>query len=283
MGKEISKKGPMGVFDSGFGGLEVLREVIKKLPQYDYVYLGDTARAPYGNRSQEKVYEFTRQAVSFLLKQNSPLVILACNTASSEALRRIQKEYLPEHFPERRVLGVVIPAAEAAVELTENNRIGVMATEGTVASGAFKRELKKLKPEAEVFQKACPLLVPIIEAGEEDSKIAELALKNYLIPLLEKNIDTLILGCTHYGLLRDKIQEIAGKDVSIVSEGNIVAEKTGDYLKRHPEIESLLNQNSRIDFLTTDLSGKFSTLGSKFFGRFIKSKKIVLPEAGAGC
>jgi len=276
MEKEISKKGPIGVFDSGFGGLEILREIVKELPEYDYIYLGDTARAPYGSRSQEVVYKFTKQAVDFLFKHNSPLVILACNTASSEALHRIQREYLPKHYPNRRVLGVVIPAAEAAVEVTQNNRIGVIATESTVASGAFERELKKLNPELEVFQNACPLLVPIIEAGEHNSGVADNLIKNYLKSLIKEHIDTLILGCTHYGLLEAKIRKITDGKVNIISEGKIVAEKLKDYLMRHPEIESKLGKNSEIKFLTTDLTDKFKTLGSQFFGRQIKPEKVNL-------
>ena len=260
----------IGIFDSGFGGLEILREIVKKLPQYDYIYLGDTARLPYGTRSQEVVYNFTEQAVDFLFKKGCQMIILACNTASSEALRRIQKEYLPKHYPERRVLGVIIPAAEAAAGGTN---IGVIATEGSVASGTFERELKKINPQIEIFQQACPLLVPIIEAGEESSQIGEMALRKYLSPLLEKNIDTLILGCTHYGLLEPKIREIIGEKINIISEGKIVAQKLEDYLKRHPEIENFLTKNSKVDFLTTDLSDKFITLGSKFFGRPIRAEK----------
>lgn len=276
MEKEVSKRSPIGVFDSGFGGLEILREVVNGLPEYDYVYLGDTARAPYGSRSQEVVYEFTEQAVEFLFKHNCPLVILACNTASSEALRKIQREYLPKHYPNKRVLGVIIPATEAAVQITKNNRVGVIATEGTVASGAFVRELAKLNPQIEVFQKACPLLVPIIESGERDSRITQLVLEGCLKPLIEKGVDTLILGCTHYGLLEKEIRGIVGGEVNLISEGKIVAEKLKDYLTRHPEIENLLSKKSRIDFFTTDLNEKFKTLGSEFFDKGIVPKRAIL-------
>lgn len=276
MEKEFLKRSPIGVFDSGFGGLEILREIARELPQYDYIYLGDRARAPYGSRSQEVVYGFTEQAVDFLFKRNCQLIILACNTVSSKALRRIQRGYLPKHYPDRRVLGVIIPAAEVAVEVTKNNRVGVIATEGTVNSGAFVRELVKLNPNIEVFQKACPLLVPIVESGEKDSKIARLALENYLKPLMEKDIDTLILGCTHYGLLKDEIRSVGEGEVNIVSEGKIVAEKLRDYLKRHSEMEGLLSKDSEINFFTTDLSEKFKSLGSEFFGKKIIPKKVVL-------
>lgn len=266
----------LGVFDSGFGGLDILREIVKQLPEYDYIYLGDTARTPYGSRSQETVYKFTKQGVDFLFNRDCQIVILACNTASSEALRRIQQEYLPRHFPQRRVLGVIIPAVEQALETTSNHRVGVMATEGTVASGAFERELRKLNPKIAVFQKACPLLVPIVESGEQDSEIVELALKNYLTPLIKKDIDTLILGCTHYGLLVGKIKKITGEKIHIISEGPVLAGKLKDYLRRHLEIESTLNKNSEMRFLTTDLGQKFRILGSQFFGKEIEPEKVII-------
>jgi len=270
------KKGPIGVFDSGFGGLAILKEIVKRLPQYNYLYLGDTARTPYGSRSQEVIYNFTKQAVDFLFKKGCPLVILACNTASSEALRKIQQGYLRSNYPERRVLGVVIPAAEAAKETTKNNRVGVIATEGTVNSGSFEREVKKLNPKIKVFQQGCPLLVPIIEAGEQNSKIADLALQKYLKPLLAKKIDTLILGCTHYGILEQQIKKIVGKNIQVISEGKVVAQKLEHYLKRHPEINSRLSKKSQQVFLTTDLTDKFQKLGSRFFGKLIRPKKINL-------
>jgi len=268
-----SKKYSIGVFDSGFGGLQILRYIAKALPQYNYIYLGDTARTPYGSRSGEVVFKFTRQAVDFLFKQNCWLIILACNTASSEALRQIQQEYLPSHFKDRRVLGVIIPAAQAAAQKTKG-RVGVMATEGSVRSGTFIREIKKLNPKIKVFQQACPLLVPIVEAGEEDSPAAELILKKYLALLLKKNIDTLILGCTHYGVLEQKIKKLTGEKINIINEGSIVAQKLQDYLARHPEIEQKLNKNSKTKFYTTDLTDKFKTLGGKFFGRKIVAKKV---------
>ncbi len=267
---------PIGVFDSGFGGLEILKEIVKMLPQYDYIYLGDSARAPYGSRSQKLIYSFTEQGVDFLFKRGCELIILACNTVSSEALRKIQQEYLPNHYPQKRVLGVIIPAAEEGIELTKNNRIGVIATQGTVASGAFKRELKKLKSEVKVFQKACPLLCPIIEEGEQNHNVLRAALENYLPPLTEKNIDVLILGCTHYGLLKDKINAVIGDNIKLVSEGKIVAEKLKDYLKRHSEIRKELTKNSRTEFLTTDLTDKFRILGSQFFGTPIAPKKVII-------
>lgn len=288
------KSGAIGIFDSGFGGLEVLKHIVKKLPRYDYLYLGDTARTPYGSRSQEVIFNFTLQAVNFLFKQGCPLVILACNTASAEALRKIQQNYLKNNYPKRRVLGVVIPAAEAAKETTKNNRVGVIATEGTVNSNSFEREIKKLNPKIKVFQQGCPLLVPIIEAGEQNSEIADLALRKYLKPLLAKKIDTLILGCTHYGILEKQIKKIVGQKihpvksslrgaafggfnrVKVISEGKIVAEKLADYLQGHLEIEKNLLKTGKQEFLTTDLTSGFQKLAGKFFGRPIRPKKVVL-------
>ena len=268
------KKSPIGVFDSGFGGLEVFREIKKLLPEYDYIYLGDTARAPYGTRAQTEIYKFTEQAVGFLFKKNCPLIISACNTASSEALRKIQQNYLVKHYPDRRVLGVIIPAVESAIGLTKNKKIGVMATQGTVASESFIRELKKIDDDIEVYQKACPLLVSLIEAGEENSEVMDSALKEYLEPLMEKGIDTLILGCTHYGLLAGKIREMVGEDIRMISQGGIVAEKLKDYLQRHKEIQAKISKNSSIEFLTTDLTEKFQKLGSVFFGFEIEVERV---------
>lgn len=265
-----------GIFDSGFGGLEILREITKKLPQYKYIYLGDTQRAPYGSRNQIAIYQFTQEAVDFLFKKGCKLIIIACNTASSEALRKIQQNYLPSHYPKKRVLGVIIPACEDAVIKTKNNKIGVIATESAVSSGAFIRELKKINPKIKVFQKACPLLAPIIEAGEQNSPLIDIYLKKCLSPLLKANIDTLILGCTHYGLISKKIQAIIGKNIKIISEGKIVAEKLKQYLARHPEIEKQLKKETSVKFLTTDLTEKFATLGSKFFGKTINPKKVSL-------
>ena len=266
----------IGVFDSGFGGIDILRGIVEELPNYDYIYLGDTARTPYGTRSREIVYEFTEQAVDFLFKNGAELIILACNTASSDALRKIQQEYLPKYYPEKKVLGVLIPAAEEAVKKTTNKKVGVIATEGTVKSGAFERELKKLKPKIKVFPKACPLIVPIVETGEEDSGVVETILENYLEPLIKNNIDTLILGCTHYGILEDKIKKIIGEDIYIISEANIIPKKLRDYLKRHPKIEEKLTKNGEVIFYSTDITDKFVLLGSKFFGKEIKTERVSL-------
>lgn len=272
----MKRKKSIGVFDSGFGGLSILKGLVKALPEYDFVYLGDTARTPYGSRSQEVIYDFTKQAVDFLFKKNCDLVILACNTASSEALRRIQQQYLPKFHPNKKVLGVIIPGAEHAALQTKNQKVGVIATEQTVASLAFVREIKKINPKISVYQNACPLLVPIIEAGEHSSEITEILLRKYLAPLLKKNIDSLILGCTHYDILKGKTRNIVGKNVALVSESIVVPMKLKTYLERHPEIEKSLGRNHARTFYSTDLTEKFERLGSKFFGKKISVKKATL-------
>lgn len=266
----------IGIFDSGFGGLSILRSIVKELPQYNYLYLGDSARVPYGNRSPELVYQFTKQAVDFLFKKNCNLIILACNTASSGALRRIQQEHLPKYYPEKKVLGVLIPAAELAVVRTRNKRIGVMATKGTVRSKAFVREITKLSLRALVFQKACPLLVPLVEAGKINSVAMKFVLKTYLELLLKKDIDTLILGCTHYGILEKQIKKIIGREINLIAEEKIVPEKLKSYLKKHKDLEKKLGRNGTIDFYCTGDVNKFQTIGSKFFGKKIRAQSPTL-------
>lgn len=266
----------IGVFDSGFGGIDILRGIVQAMPQYNFIYLGDTARTPYGTRSKEVVYEFTRQAVKFLFENDCELVVLACNTASSSALRKIQQEYLPKHYPNKRVLGVLIPAAEQAYEKTTNKRVGVIATSGTVASGSFVREITKLDQQVQIFQQACPLLVPIVEEGEQDSEITDIMLKKYLKPLIDQGIDTLVLGCTHYGILKKQIRKVIGKSVAIVSESESIPVKLADYLKRHPEICQKIGREGVIKFFSTDLTDKFAVLGSQFFGRKIEAEKVSL-------
>ncbi|MBU6388671.1 glutamate racemase [Patescibacteria group bacterium] len=267
-----SKKKRIGVFDSGFGGLHVLRSIVAALPEYEYVYLGDTARAPYGDRPQKTIHTYTKQAVDFLFAKNCGIVVIACNTASSEALRTIQQEY----GAAKKVLGVLIPAAEEAVAKTKSRRVGVIATTGTVASEKFVRELAKLDADVEVFQRACPLLVPLVEAGEQNSPEMAMLLKRYLAPLLRKHIDTLILGCTHYGILERKIRAVIGPDIAIVSEAKVVPGKLKRYFTRHGEIENVLSKRSSVRFYSTDHTDKFKLLGSKLFGRPIHVEKAVL-------
>lgn len=272
----MSRKKSIGIFDSGFGGLHIMRGIVKELPEYKFIYLGDTARVPYGTRSPEIIYNFTEQAVDFLFGEGCELIILACNTASSDALRKIQREYVPKNHPGKKVLGVIIPASEDAFSKSKNRRVGVMATEGTVKSGAFKRELLKVCSRVKIFQMACPLLVPIVEAGEENSMMADMVLRKYLKPLIDKKIDTLILGCTHYGILKRKIRKIIGADIKIIDESSVVSKKLKNYLERHPEIEKNLKKDGSRNFYSTDLADNFQTLGSNFFGKKIKVKKAQL-------
>src|SRR3990167_2847916 len=262
----------IGVFDSGLGGLSILREIIKVLPDYDYVYLGDNARVPYGGRSDKVIYQFTKNAVDFLFKKNCGLIVLACNTASSVSLQRIQQEYLAKNYPDRRVLGVIKPAIEKVGEL-QAKRVGVIGTYATVNSKAFIREIKKVYPKAQIFQKACPLLVPIIEEGEIDWIGLKLILEKYLAPLKKKKIDSLILGCTHYGLIANKIQSIIGKDVRIITEGIETAIKLKDYLARRPEIEFKLLKNKAREFYVTDLNLRFLKMARFFLGKKFRNFK----------
>ncbi|MBI2618166.1 glutamate racemase [Candidatus Kaiserbacteria bacterium] len=270
----------IGVFDSGFGGIDILRHIVKKLPQYNYIYLGDNARTPYGSRSKATLYKYTTEAVDFLFAHNCPLIIIACNTASAEALPKIQRVHLPKYHPHGKILGVVVPAVETAAAITAHKRVGVIATEGSVASGAFVREFRKINSEIKVFQEACPLLVPIVESGENDKKILQRALRNYLKPLVEEKIDTLILGCTHYSILEEDIRTalkyLRGNGIHIVNEGDIVADKLETYLKKHPEITKILKTQSKRVFYTTDVTDRFRRLGSIFFGNAIKPRKAHL-------
>ena len=278
--KKFLNKGAIGIFDSGFGGINILKSIQKRLPNYEYIYLGDNARAPYGNRSQKIIYTFTKQSVDFLFKKNCQLIILACNTASSQALRKIQQEYLPKHYPKRRILGVIIPASEKTIEITKNNKVGVIGTKATISSDAFEREIKKLNPKIKVFEKSCPILVKMIELGETNTKIIDRVLKKYLDPLIKKHIDTLVLGCTHYEFLENEIKKIVGKNIKIVSEGKIIAEKLKNYLERHSEIKTKLNKNSKITFLTTGSPEKFKILVNRFYKneQKISPVKIILKK-----
>lgn len=259
----------IGVFDSGYGGLTVLKAFLERLPDYDYLYLGDSARAPYGNKSLKVVYEYTRQAVEFLFGLGAVLIILACNTASAKALRKIQQEWLPVNQPNKRVLGVVIPLAEAAVEASRWGRIGVIGTRATVESRVFEQELHKLNPAGKVFEKACPLLVPLVEEGWVGKPETNSILKKYVRPLKSTAIDTLILGCTHYPFLKNDIARIMGKNCRVLDAPAIVADKLTDYLHRHPEIQTRLTRNSTRTFYTTDDPERFKSFGENFLGRKI--------------
>lgn len=241
----------IGVFDSGLGGLTILKSLLKKLPQYNYVYLGDNARVPYGNRSPETIYQFTKEAVDFLFKKNCQLIIIACNTSTSTSLRKIQQEYLPQFYPDRKVLGVIKPAIEE-LEKRKFKKIGIIGTKATIRSEAFVHEIKKVLPNTQIYQQSCPLLVPYIEDSGRNKKILELILEEYLKNLKNQKIDSLVLACTHYGIIEKEIQKIVGENVKVVSEGEIVAIKLKDYLLRHPEVEAKLEKKKQVSYFFTD-------------------------------
>jgi glutamate racemase len=271
------KTGKIGLFDSGFGGLAIMRAVANRLPLHDYIYLGDSANNPYGPRTTEEVYQLTQKAVSYLFSVGCELVILACNTASCQALGKIQQEYLPRYAPSKRVLGVIFPAVEAAVQATQNNKIGVIATENTINSGVYVTEIQKLRPAATVYQQACPLLVPMIEGGSHASHGLQVVLRSYLQPLQEARIDTLILGCTHYELIKDKVTDIVGSSVRVVAEGPVVAARLADYLARHPELEAVLSRQGQRQFLCTQAGHKtFDILASEFYGQQVTAQTVRL-------
>lgn len=257
----------IGVFDSGLGGLLVAQGIVRRLPQYDYLYLGDTKRVPYGNRSQETIHEFVGEALDYLFTNDCQLIVLACNTASAEALRKSQQEYLPRHYPDRRVLGVVIPMAEAAVEATKSPapRVGVIATASTVESGAYVRELSRVRPGAEAVQNATPLLVPLVE--NDGFKYVGEVLDDYLAPISEAGVESLILGCTHYAALKEQIR--ARVSVPVISPDEVVPEKLAHYLCRHPEIESKLSRGGSRSYRVTDLTSSYCALAQRLAGEMI--------------
>ncbi len=273
----MKKKGRIGVFDSGYGGLTILSEMRKLLPEYDFIYLGDNARAPYGSRSFELIQEFTLQAVKYLFLEQCPLVILACNTASAKALRQIQQTYLPfSNDPTRRVLGVIRPTVETINTITKTNKVGILATQGTVSSHSYQIELAKLYPQLTVFEEACPMWVPLVEYGEAQSDGADYFIQKDLNRLLskEQDIDSIILGCTHYPILRDKIETFLPKHISVVSQGILVAQSLADYLERHPEMDERLSKEGQCRYLTTEHTGKFEEFASSFINESIKAEHI---------
>ncbi len=271
-------RNPIGVFDSGYGGLTVLNNLIQRLPGYDYLYLGDNARAPYGSRSFETVYQYTLGCVKWLFAQGCPLVILACNTASAKALRTIQQHDLPKMAPGLRVLGIVRPTSEIIGRFSKNKKIGILATTGTVQSGSYEIEIKKFFPEVQVIQEACPMWVPLIENNEQDSHGADYFVKKNIQNLLEKDplIDTILLACTHYPLMLKKITEHTPLDIKILTQGTITANSLADYLERHPEIAAKLSKHSQRSFFTTDSTEDFDLHGSHFFGGAIHSEHLDL-------
>lgn len=274
----MQQPAPIGVFDSGYGGLTVLREIVDRLPGYDYIYLGDNARAPYGNRSFDTVYHYTLQAVEWFFSQGCALVILACNTASAKALRTIQQNDLPRIAPDNRVLGVIRPTAEVIGGFSESGHVGVLATSGTVVSASYPMEIAKFFPALHVYQEACPMWVPLAENNEHNSHGADYFIKKNIHNLFEKGelIDVVLLGCTHYPLLREKITEYLPVGVKLVSQGEIVAESLATYLERHPEIACRCSRNGKQHFYTTDSTLDFDSHATLFFGREIQSQHTEL-------
>ncbi len=274
----MASQNPIGVFDSGYGGLTVLKEIVHKLPQYDYLYLGDNARAPYGNRSFDTVYHYTLQCVQWCFNQGCSLVILACNTASAKALRTIQQNDLPKIAPDKRVLGVIRPTAEIIGNFSETKEVGILATTGTVVSESYPMEIAKFFPDVKVFQEACPMWVPLVENNEQDTHGAEFFVKKNMHNIFEKgeNIDVLLMACTHYPLLREKIEEYLPVGVKLLSQGEIVAESLSDYLARHPEIETRCSKKGQRDFYTTDSTTDFDNHAALFFGQAVQSRHLDL-------
>ena len=274
----MSKFAPIGVFDSGFGGLTILKKIVELIPNYDYVFLGDNARAPYGSRSFATVYNYTLQAVKKLFELGCPLVVLACNTASAKALRTIQQEYLAKESPQNRVLGIIRPTAEALGSITKTNKVGILGTAGTVNSQSYILETAKLFPEIKIFQQACPMLVPIVENNEIDTPGADFFVEKYLGLLFAQDpeIDTIVLGCTHYPLLINSFKKYLSPNIHIVKQNEIVAHSLQDYLLRHPDMDSRLTKNSTIQYHTTDDSTIFDRSASVFVGREVRSASISL-------
>jgi glutamate racemase len=273
-------KGPIGVFDSGYGGLTVLKELIRALPGYDFLYLGDNARTPYGTRSFNVVYEYSLQAVKYLLTQDCPLVILACNTASAKALKNIQVLDLPQIGPDRRVLGVIRPSVEKAAEITRNGQVGVLGTIGTVVSESYPIELQKWSGGRIVstVQEACPMWVPIVENNEIGSAGADFFIKKNIDNILSKDseLDTLILGCTHYPLLMESIKKYLPSRIEILEQGRIVSEKLIDYLKRNPGLAQRIDRKGEILFRTTEYPEVFESKAALFMGRPVKAENVQL-------
>lgn len=270
--------GPIGIFDSGYGGLTILEKIRAELPEYDYIYLGDNARTPYGTRSFDVVYKYTLECVTRMFEMGCQLVVLACNTASAKALRTIQQRNLPDMDPKRRVLGVIRPTVEAVVAMTNTNHIGLLATTGTVQSDSYPLEIKKINKEIHVTSEACPMWVPLIENNEFRSIGADYFIERDVRNLLatDPSIDTIMLGCTHYPLLEDKIKSLLPKGIHVVSQGEIVAKSLADYLQRHPEMDKLCTKNGLIRYFSTESVEKFSSSASIFLHEEIQAEHLDL-------
>ncbi|GAA4417160.1 glutamate racemase [Nibrella viscosa] len=269
---------PIGIFDSGYGGLTVLKEIVRKLPQYDYIYLGDNARTPYGTRSFDTVYHYTLECVQHLFSMGCRLVILACNTASAKALRNIQQLDLEKINPDYRVLGVIRPTTEVIGNYSKSGEVGILATKGTVTSESYLVEIEKFFPDVKVYQEACPMWVPLVENNEYMSAGADFFVKKHIDHLLEQSpaIDTLLLACTHYPLLLPKIKEHIPNNITILSQGEIVADSLADYLHRHPEMDEQCSKGGQIRFFTTDSPEDFSRQASLFYGEPVQAEKLSL-------
>ncbi len=266
----------IGVFDSGYGGLTVLKPLLEKLPEYDYIYLGDNARTPYGTRSEDTVKRYTEQAVEYLFSRGATLIITACNTVSALGLRHVQKKYLrDQNVKDKKILGVIRPLVEYAAKTTKSKRVSVVGTRGTIQSKVYEIEMEYLDSEIKVYSKSCPLLVPLIEEHWHYKPETMMILKKYLRPLKSKNTDVMILGCTHYPLIYKKFNKIMGKKVNVLDSGKIVARSLEDYLKRHPEIETKLAKGSSRSYVTTDCPDRFKEFANKELGLGIKDVKTV--------
>lgn len=278
MNNEKATKGAIGVFDSGYGGLTILREIRRAMPQYDYIYLGDNARAPYGTRSFDIVYQFTLEAVQYLFKQGCQLVILACNTASAKALRSIQQRDLPLIDPTRRVLGVIRPTVEKIGEISRNGHVGIFGTPGTVQSQSYDIEITKLFPDFKVYSQSCPMWVPLVENCEYDKPGADYFVQQEVDRLFgqEPSIDAVILGCTHYPLLFDKIRQYVPQSACVVTQGEIVAESLCDYLRRHPDMDERCTKGGSCQYLTTENATRFSEMASIFMQEPATATRIIL-------
>lgn len=269
---------PIGIFDSGYGGLTILSDLKKRLPDYDYLYLGDNARAPYGPRSFDVVYQFTLEAVKFLFDQGCELVILACNTASAKALRTIQQNDLPTLAPNKRVLGVIRPTSEVIGNYSENKHVGILATEGTIKSDSYRLEIAKFFPQLEISQKSCPMWVPLIENQLHEEEGGKWFIRRDIERLFKKdsNIDTLLLGCTHYPLVASIVRDIVGSGVKVLTQGEIVADSLKAYLDRHSSMDNRCSKHGTISYLTTETAEDFDKRASKFLKEPIRSKHVVL-------
>ncbi|MGV3610599.1 MAG: glutamate racemase [Fluviicola sp.] len=274
----MSVKGPIGVFDSGYGGLTVLKEIREKLPEYDFLYLGDNARAPYGSRSFDVIYQYTWQAVQALFERDCSLVILACNTASAKALRSIQRIKLPELHPDKRVLGVIRPSTEELDKHTKTKHVGVLGTDGTIRSNSYEIELAKFAPDLVVNQHSCPMWVPLIENNQFDTPGGVYFIQSDLVALMEKDpkIDTILLACTHYPILQEQLERLLPEHIEVLSQGKIVAESLADYLVRHPEMDAKCLKTGSVRYLTTESAKDFSEKASLLMNDQIEAEHLTL-------